>query len=512
MFDFKYTTSFSATLKSLVSEEKDKYLAMATLMNLVDFVPDIDTDKNVDLLPVAFNAFVANRVNKNGDVINTATAMSIYKNFINKPINIEHNRDKVVGVILTAGFSEFGTDRPITEEQVMKRTEPFNVTLGGVIWKVASSELAELIEDAADPTSENYRKVSASWELGFTDYNIIILPAGEKNIENGQFITDVAKIAELEPNLRSFGGDGKLESGDRVYRQVVSEVVPLGIGLTESPAADVKGVLASASEEEEEVDEKSDETGQSEENNSSQINKNNVKNNKVMKKIESIKDINDESLKELSASSIADFIESELEKASEQYRIDSTEAEVALKAANDKSDSLEKEQTKIAEELAEMKSNLEELEKAKAEKEADEQFNNRMSLMDEKYELDDEDRKFVASDLKDLDEEAFSAYQEKMAVLLRSKDKELLAEKEAEAKAETEKETEESVASEVEEKVEEEAVADTEEAKEVIDEIVDNAEETSEEIPVSSEAEQTLYEKYAAAFSLEGFDININKK
>ena len=83
---FQYTTTFSSFLKPMVSEEKDKYLALASLAQLGDFLPNINTEKNVDLLPVAFNAAVINRVNKNGDVIDTATAASLYKDFINKPI------------------------------------------------------------------------------------------------------------------------------------------------------------------------------------------------------------------------------------------------------------------------------------------------------------------------------------------------------------------------------------------------------------------------------------------
>ena len=135
MKKFKYITSFSSTLKPLVSEEKDQYLAMASLMEVADFIPDVDTKKDVDLLPIAFNACVANRVNKNGDVIDSATASKIYKNFINKPINIEHNRKSVVGTILTAGFSRFGSDEPLTKDQVKDIKEPFNVTLGGVVWE-----------------------------------------------------------------------------------------------------------------------------------------------------------------------------------------------------------------------------------------------------------------------------------------------------------------------------------------------------------------------------------------
>ena len=100
----KYTTIFSSEVKPLVSEEKDKYLAIASLMDVGDFIPDVDTSVNIDLLPVAFNACVVNRVNKNGDVVDTDTALAMCEHFVNKPINIEHNRDRVVGVILSVGF------------------------------------------------------------------------------------------------------------------------------------------------------------------------------------------------------------------------------------------------------------------------------------------------------------------------------------------------------------------------------------------------------------------------
>lgn len=90
MKEFKYKTIFSSTIKPLVSEEKDQYLAMASMLDIGDFIPDVDTKKDIDLLPVAFNACVANRVNKNGDVVDSKTALAMYENFINKPINLEH--------------------------------------------------------------------------------------------------------------------------------------------------------------------------------------------------------------------------------------------------------------------------------------------------------------------------------------------------------------------------------------------------------------------------------------
>ena len=64
MKEHKFTSIFSSEIKPLVSEEKYKYLAMASLVEVGDFIPDVDTRKNVDLLPVAFNACVINRANK----------------------------------------------------------------------------------------------------------------------------------------------------------------------------------------------------------------------------------------------------------------------------------------------------------------------------------------------------------------------------------------------------------------------------------------------------------------
>ena len=89
--EFKYISKSSAVVKPIVSFEKDRLLAMASLNELQKYIPNIDTAKNVDLLPIAFNAFVANRVNKNDDVSNGITSVSLAKLFVNKPINIENN-------------------------------------------------------------------------------------------------------------------------------------------------------------------------------------------------------------------------------------------------------------------------------------------------------------------------------------------------------------------------------------------------------------------------------------
>ena len=478
----KYITTFSSHIKPLVSEEKDKYLALASLVDLEKFVPNVDTEENYDLLPVAFNAFVANRVNKNGDVVDTETALAMYKNFINKPVNIEHNRKSVIGTILTAGFSSFGEDKPLTEEEVKESKEPFNITLGGIVWKITDQDLANKIENSSDPTSEDYMNISASWELGFNDYNIVVVEDDEeKNIGNAKEISDPKEIEELESKLRGFGGEGKLEDGSCIYRKVINKVIPLGIGLTEAPAADVKGVLT-ASEEKEDTQIEAEVAEQKEEK-ISQNTKTNVSIRKVeAMKIENITDINDESLQTLKASAIHEYIKESLRDASEKFTSEKQEKDGALSEAQEKHEGLLKEQESLKAELESVKEKLASLETEKAEREMLERFNQRMASFDERYDLTDEDRKVLASQVKDLSDEEFAAFDQNMTVLLSSKEK-----------------TEEEV---------KEVEAHT--AEEVVEAAVENAEVEKETVPVSSPAEEpSVTDKYSKAFNIDQFDIKV---
>ena len=533
MKEHKFTSIFSSKIKPLVSEEKDKYLAMASLVEVGYFIPDVDTRKNVDLLPVAFNACVINRANKNGDVVDTPTSVAMYKDFINKPINIEHNRDRVVGVILAAGFSEFGTDNPLTEDEVKDLKAPFNITLGGVIWKVVNNRLSDIIENASDPTSEDYLKISASWELGFSEYNIIVSSNGEKNIENAEIVSDVEKLEELKSSLKGFGGSGVLDNGSGVYRQVINDVVPLGIGLTENPAAEVSGVAVKKASQKNDNIENENKSSKTEEN-SSQIEENNVTEHKeliVMDKITDIKQITDESLKagEVQASVITDFIENQLQEASEKFVEEKQEVETKLKAA-------EESNSQIASDFEVIKKELEEIKEAQAAKQAEDLFNQRMAAFDEEYELDDDHRSIIASDIADMSEEDFEAYAKKMEVLLsrqkyggnkgdipdadrkkkghhgRGPKRKETADEEGEMDFKKDMKKDMKATEEATEEVAEEATAsveETQEAAQLLDQALETAAVDQTQIPATTEAsEATLAERYQKAFNLDKFEID----
>jgi len=502
MKDPKYTTIFSSVIRPMVSEEKDEYLALASAIDVARFVPNVDTDKNIDLLPIAFNACVVNRVNLNGDVVDTKAALDMCSSFINKPINIEHNRQRVVGTILTAGFSEFGTDKPLLKEEIEAGTYPFNITLGGVVWKVVNNDLTDLIEESNDPTSEHYLKISASWELGFTDYELVLMDEESKNLSAGVAVSDESEIEKLKENLRIFGGTGKTEDGRCVYRKVINDVVPLGIGLTETPAAEVKGVFVKQEIESRETEsEEKAVSAENEENNISQSKEKNVnKTERVIMKITSIKDITDENLKELSASAISDFIEEELKEASEKYIAEKQKIEKSLDATKEEFSTLREDSDKTKDELKQVKEALEGLEAEKVEREAEEAFNLHMATLDEEYELSDEDREVIATDIKDMNEAAFEDYRKKVSVLLRDKNKKVIEAAQAAVEEKTES-AEETAKADATEKVEE-----SKEAEETVDEVLDSAETEATEVPVSTTAEEpSVYDKYKKAFSVENW-------
>jgi hypothetical protein len=364
--------------------------------------------------------------------------------------------------------------------------------------------LADKIESSSDPTSEDYMGISASWELGFSDYNLVILEGDEKNIENATEISDPEEVEKHMDKLKGFGGKGKFDDNSSVYRKVINDVVPLGIGLTENPAADVKGVLTeNGATEQKALAEESlpIET-------ISQNTKNTVKTRKVeAMKIENLKDITDESLQTLTASAIHEFIQESLKQASEEYSSKKTEQEDSLNEAREQHETLSKEHDSLKTQLEDVVAQLEKLETEKVEKEKIEAFNQRMASFDERFKLNDDDRKVLASQIKGLDEEQFVDFDKTVSVLLSSKahsdEDEPAPEVPAEAPAPAEE-----VPAPAEPAP---AEASASEVKEVLEQAVDNAKDELVNIPASAPAEDpTIFEKYGNAFAMDQFDIDTN--
>ncbi len=245
--EFKYKTVFASQVRCIINSERDKFLARASLENLKGLIPD-EVKNQDDLLCISLNAFTPNLANKNMDLVDTKTALEIYKLFIHKAINNEHSRGSgAIGHIVSAGFSKFninyanGVGSELLEITAVEKTkEPFNVSLAGVLYKLYANKLIDYIEESNDPNSDHWMDVSGSWELLFDQFHLAV---GSKYLNECEIIDDPKKIEEMSKFLTANGGTGKIPDGKPIYRLIVGTVVPAGIGLTQSPAGELKGLV-----------------------------------------------------------------------------------------------------------------------------------------------------------------------------------------------------------------------------------------------------------------------------
>lgn len=438
---FKYKTKLTSTASYDVVANKDGEICFANqdLSELRALLPEQEViDSNDDLTYTAFNAAVANLVNLNDDAITTETALKINDGFIGRYMNIEHMRDYVVGHIISAGFTEFGTNKIITAEELEGTNKPFNMALGAIVWKVVSSFFSEVIQESSENGDDSvYGTISTSWEIGFNEF---IIAEGSKKLSDAKLITDDAEIEEKMQYLRAEGGTGMLPDGTPIYRVIVGEdVKALGCGFTFNPAAAVKGVIT-ASEEgkqkyeelvksvEEKVDQLNEavasilEKNKKTEKNKEKNKKQSVKANKM--KILKIEDITTEALTEVSASEIRKFIGEKLEEAvsksaEEKKELqDAAEAKEkehddALEAVKSEVEAKDGEVKDLGDKVIELEAKVAEFEKREAEAKAEKEYQDRLTEVKTEFELSEAQEKVVAKQLKSVDsDEAFASWKE----------------------------------------------------------------------------------------------------
>jgi hypothetical protein len=418
MDQFKYHARFDGIIvQAKVAQEEDKYLATASINQLKDFLPQhVDLDVNKDLLGVAFDAFVVNRGNKNGHMIGTDNALAMVSNFVNKPFNIEHNRKTIVGFCTGYGFSEFGSSKPLTLEEVKATDTPFNVVLSGFVWKIANPEFAEELVNSSDPSSSEYLSVSASWELGFNEFNIA---EGSKNLNEASIIDDEQEILKHKDDLKVFGGSGvSTISGKQIFLNLQGNILPLGIGFTNNPAAEVKGVVITHDKPEDTKNEKED----------NEMNKKSVssevKDVKNIMQINQIEDITDDVMKEVSASAVREFISNKITELAKEWKVQAEEKENALKTAQEELSNLKTDIEAIKADSEKVKADFAEVQENIHKQEIEATFQRRMSVIDDEFNLTDADRTIVAEDLQAIaDEESFEKWYNRFATLAEAKKK-----------------------------------------------------------------------------------------
>jgi hypothetical protein len=488
---YKYTAFFDASIASCKPVDFNS-ISTASIDNLRPLLPDgVDFDANADVLGTVFNAAVVNMFNRNGDGINTETARIYTPNFIHKPTNIEHDKAKIIGHIVNAGFSSYPESEVLSEEQIALMTDPFHITLAALVYKYANPAFAELIMRSTDPHDPLYKKVSASWEIGFASYDIAV---GGDTIDTSTIVSDAEEIEVLSKSLRTSGGSGYTSDGVRVSRLIKGEIYPLGIGFTINPAADVEGLITGlASNKKKKIISQNSTTA--------------VKNRKITpmdieKAILELKTLlTEKKFSEESVASMTSTFTDAIKERDTEYKKELTKSADEKETLATEAKELKASVEKLTEEVKKSQETIAELQAGQAAEAAVVVYNERMETLDKDYELEDEDRAFLATDLKTVaaTDEAFAAYTERLAVLWRGKSKE--------AKAKFEEEVEKRItaklaqASDPTKSTTEKALADAKEAKA-------KALANSDSSTKDDNQPETMVEKFAEAFSEKNITIS----
>ena len=443
---FLYRTKFDNIVTASLNFDNNVLLSQASLEPLRSIIPSsVNLEKNVDLVGAAFNAAVVNRFNKNGDGIDTNTAIAFKNYFTHKPTNIEHKKQRVVGHIVNSAFSSYGDNKILSDDDVRGTLNPFNIALAAVVYKTVDRDFADALMDSNDPDSALYEKISASWEIGFNEYFVAV---GSLDLKQAEIITKKEQIEEFKKFLKGFDGSGYMNDGTPVYRLVTGRIYPLGIGFTTNPAADVQGVVIDdgTSDTENKNEEMETEEAESYEVNSIELlNLNNklfsqkekqpvnITKTKIMdleQILSALKTVLAEKqdtakFSDEAVASISAKIAESIKLKNDEIKLEIEKAEVAKAEAVAQAEQFKKDLEDNNKKLSETAAKLAELESTISAQAAQELYSSRMSLLDNEYDLDEVDRQFLAKEVSALanTEEAFASYKEKLAILFRHKNK-----------------------------------------------------------------------------------------
>jgi hypothetical protein len=346
--------------------------------------------------------------------------------------------------------------------------------------------------------------------LGFNEYNIAV---GSDDLKDAEIITDENQIKELKGKLKSYGGSGCLDDGTKLYRLVVGDVYPLGIGFTATPAADVRGVVVNSMNDKEIIENPTAKVFSFKNHylvkNNSHLENSDVKIQKESMNLETImSEIKDALLeKKISQEAAANMTQTftdAIKKKDEEYKNELSSAKDAAETAIKERAELKASMEEVQKQLAEALERLNEYEVTQKAQQALATFNTRMEEIDSMFELEDEDRQILAEDIRNLsDDESFASFKNKLSVIWRNKNKEVKSEQDREIQARIDAEVEKRISS----------MNKSSASTSSVEDILDKAKASSgSTLPnnnhSSSKPSQSLFEKFSEAFKKENIIIS----
>jgi hypothetical protein len=503
-------TTFESEIIS-ASSWKDSEISRASLEGLRGLIPEeVDLQKNPDLISIAFNGSVANLCNKNDDCVGTAESIILAQTAFHKSLNLEHKSEKIIGHLITSGFSTFGDNKILTEDEAREMVEPFNVSFGAVVYRKIYPELGNLIMSSTDPKHKFYKKISSSFEVAFNEFHIAI---GSDKLHEAEIVSDPKKIAELRKYLRKYGGSGQTPQGEKIYRKIIgANILTVAHALVSRPAASVSGLIADNGKQKSTATislfapkEKKcviiDKTP-------NLLLKNMDIEETIQEMAASVKALVSENKNEEAVASVRKTIESAIKEANKEFIMERDKARCDREASEAKLTELYAQVEKMSTQMSNAERKMYEIEEQSRAAKTMIRYNERMAAMQDEYEMDEEDCAVVASELKTLEvkdeddkDETFAAFKDKMGKLWKHKNKT--------AKATYQKELDDKINAEVTKKLAELSTASTvktgEEGK-TVDKALEDAKATEEKSVTNNNenigTEKTLAERFGSALKV----------
>jgi len=532
MKDYKYKLSFASKIVPIDSEKGEKIISIASKNdNLIKLLPkEVNLSDNIGFQLFQSEAFLVNKLNRNADGVRTLEGMKLKESAPFGFIDVSHNREKLVGVIANSVYTDIKTGKELSEDIVKDMTEPFAVSITGIIWKAANPDLAYAIANINSKDSELKDKVYCSWECIFNSFAILLIDKDKFNFSEGRLITNEKEVSELSKKLQCYGGTGMTSDGKKVGRIPIEDVDLLGIGLVEDPAGqldpivvdnkrDSKASLIEMTEEklkeiilntiQEQKNIENSENKISQANISIVNDTSNILSNKM--KIEKFEQLTDENikevgvagLKEIFASSTKDLIDSKIKEISVEHTNKLAEKDKAIEAATKATQDLNKSVEEINQKLSKASEDLQKVLNENAQRDQLEAFSARMSTIEDGYDLDEKQKEIVANKVKTLaSDDDFNKYLAEIEVLLAAKKKAKFVPFKKGDNKDDDKDAD---------KDKQQAKASIED-KTAIDDALKNGEKDKTIIANTSTVTETIMQRAQKAFGLDGWEVTNKRK
>lgn len=518
MQNFKYTAKFTRDIsiaqqinaKDVSIDDHGFRISKASIDDISPFFPrSVNLDSNLDLIGLFYDAAVINHFNLNGQGISSATAVKIKDLCIHKPNNLEHKAQEIVGHTVNAVFTQHGENGEVVSDlEVLNSLERFDLSLSSVVYSTVDPKFTKLIVDSSSKDSEIYKSISASWEIGFDEYHIAVGPSDD--LKDCIVIKDPEDIAKFAKYLKSKGGSGVDEDGNKIHQLIVGDAIPIGFAFTTNPAGAVKGVKSEIYNtiDKNNLQESVANISQNENkpvnpvksSNTIHMEKDNTISKEVLEKLDALKkQFGDQ---EAAKASLSEVVQSAIADTNKLY-LDEKQAKEDEAAAYESEKALAAEKiSELEAQLKDTSDRLREFEKVQAEQVALATFGQRMEKFDNTFILPPEVLEVVSKEIKDLSEEEFENYLGKSEILLASFSKASIEAAEAKKQEEIEEAKKQEIAKASSKDV---STVDTEDKSEKTDEEIEAALETAkastEVVNVSDSQEETQAQKWEKAFS-----------